>query len=580
MNNKITDLLNRWGINRFVLMIFILLILDLYNLIFVDKVFGYEFIVDIITQCVILLPLYMMHRQQDDNVRKLQDSEQRYKSLFLYNNAGIYVINLDGTINSVSPNLLDNLGYLETDIKGVPFLSLFRPDEHPFIEQTFKDIVNRTILSTSKKLQMRHKNGEYLIFDLSSVALMANGEVEGVIGFAKDITEFERVQGKLGEMQTQLNNIYKSIDIIIWSYNVTESRMLTISPACEKILGYSPEEYYQYPHLWLAQIHHEDRDLVMNRLSMTSEGIPVLSNLECRIVHSTGEIRWVEIRMFPVIDSKLGTVGVNGVLLDITRKKLIEQNSEIDLDLARQVQKSVLSQPIYTPLFSIDAKYLPSRNLGGDMYAWYRLDEHRYGILIMDVMGHGVSSSLICMSIRSLLRGIIQPTLSPEQVIQELNSHMNRLFSGAMGATRFFFTAIYLIVDTEKSLIEYINAGHPSGLLLDDGGEIQLLESSCIPIGLIPDLNPERQTIEFKGKARLLLYTDGLIEVQGSLLVEQIKALGTVMEATRTHSISEVLDKLLISRIGTEQGETDDVCLICLEVESPQDLVAYDMPLA
>jgi sigma-B regulation protein RsbU (phosphoserine phosphatase) len=373
---------------------------------------------------------------------------------------------------------------------------------------------------------------------------------------------------KLGVMQMGLNNL-GSIDIVLWSFDVTRNKLLTISPACEQVFGYSPEEYYQSPDLWLAQIYDKDKDMVNARITAAAKGEPVHTNLEYRIVHANGEIRWVEIRLFPLYAANEDSLILNGVVLDFTHKKLIEQNVQMDLELAKQVQKSVLSQPIYTRSFSIDARYIPSQNLGGDMYAWYRMNEHRHGILIMDVMGHGVSSALICMSIRSLLRGIIQANLSPEEVIEDLNYHMNKLFSESVRAANFFFTAIYLIVDTENSSIEYINAGHPSGLLMDSSGKVFHLESSCLPIGLIPHLNVKKQTIHFKGKARLLMYTDGLIERPGHMLKEQIDVVLDIMHQTRFEPIAAVLDKLLES--GEEnrlagQDELDDICLICMEI--------------
>ncbi len=568
MNNTSLNILGKWHQRyRFQLILLILLLLDCYNLIFVDKKFAYEFVVDLFTQCVILLPLYIMHRQEIDNTRKLQESEQRYKSLFLYNNAGIYVVNLDGSLNTASPNLLELLGYTEAEIQNTLFSSLFRPEDRRLVQQTFADIIRGSLRSTSRKLQMRRKDGEYLTFDLSSVPLKADGEIKGVIGFAKDITEFERMQRRLADAQTQLNNIFGSIDIILWSYDADENKLLTISPACEKIFGYSPEEYYEYPGLWAAQIYDGDKALVNNRISAASKKIPVDTSLEYRVIHSSGEMRWVESRLFSSYDERNRKTTVNGVVLDITHKKLVEKNIQTDLDLAREVQKSVLSPPIYTPAFSIDARYIPSKSLGGDMYAWYRIEEHRYGILIMDVMGHGVSSALICMSTRSLLRGIIQANLSPEEVITELNNHMNKLFKGAVPAANFYFTAIYLLVDLKNRTIEYINAGHPSGILMDGNGKISELKSSCLPIGLIPVLKAEKQTILFKGPVRLLLYTDGLIESPGRLLKKQLDLLSEVIRETKDKPISMVMDTVLASGKADKQIELDDVCLICLEIQ-------------
>ncbi|ULO06788.1 SpoIIE family protein phosphatase [Paenibacillus sp. 19GGS1-52] len=543
-----------------------LLLLDIYTLIFIDKRFGFENVIDIITQFVILIPLFFMYRQQVNYSKKLVDSEQRYKSLFLYKDAGIYVINGNGTVDSISPNLSESLGYSEAELTGQSFSIFFAPEDVPMIQQMFLEIVKGNTISSSRKMKIRNKSGQNLVFDFSSVALMVDGEIQGVIGFAKDITELDRAQEKLSEVQTQMNNIFQSIDIVLWSLDVIQQKRIILSDACEKILGYTLEEHYSNPNLWTDRVHDDDKELVIRRMTGIYKGSSSYDNIEYRLVHLNGEIRWVESRIFPVIDSNNRLVGINGLMIDITDKKMIEENHRIDLDLARQVQKSVLSKPIYTPVFSIDARYVPSQELGGDMYAWYRIDEHRYGILIMDVMGHGVSSSLICMSIRALLRGIIQFCSNPEDVIKELNDHMNKLFSEAMPATNFFFTAIYLIADHENNCIEYINAGHPSGLLMETSGEIHTLESTGIPIGLMLDLNVTTKIIQLNGPARLILYTDGLIENPGVLMQEQVDSVKSIMVETKLESMTIVMDKLIAFSNINKQEVPDDVCLICMDI--------------
>ncbi|WP_379132025.1 SpoIIE family protein phosphatase [Paenibacillus sp. sgz500958] len=544
----------------------ILLVLNLYNLIFVDKAFKYEFVVDIITQGFILTPLIVMFKRQDSNISMLIDSEQRYKSLFRYNNAGIYVVNLDGTFNTASPNLIESLGYKEDALIGQSFMSLIAPADRSAIMQAFSDIIYGKVTSSSSKARILHKDGKLLTFDLSSVALMVEGQIEGVIGFAKDITELEKVQNKLNEMQTQMRHIFETIDIVLWSMDVRRNKVVTLSPASKKLSGYTPEEYFKNQDLWHKWIYYEDREATVKRLEDVSQGVKYFNNLEYRIVNMSGEIRWVESRLFPSVNDLGEVTVVNGIIFDITQKKLVEQSKQADLELAKLVQKSVLSLPVQTPFFSIDARYIPSEQLGGDMYAWYPIDEHRYGVLIMDVMGHGISSSLICMSIRSLLKGIIQACPDPVEVIQELNGHMHKLFSGTKSTANFFFTAISVIVDKKNNTIDYINAGHPSGLYMNDLGEILTLESTCIPIGLIPNMNIQKQTIRIDGPARLLLYTDGLIETPGILLQEQLGLVRNLMLQSRTDSKEEFMDKLLMFSGENKNAHQDDICLLCMDI--------------
>ncbi|UJF32880.1 PP2C family protein-serine/threonine phosphatase [Paenibacillus hexagrammi] len=160
-------------------------------------------------------------------------------------------------------------------------------------------------------------------------------------------------------------------------------------------------------------------------------------------------------------------------------------NRHKDLHLAKLIQQSLLSQPLRTEGITIEGRYIPSHPLGGDMYAWYQLEEHRYGIMIMDVMGSGVAASLVCMSIRSLLEGIIRKCVDPEIVMMELNAHMYKLFRKTNSPLPFYFTALYAVIDTRSHTLEYINAGHTSGFLVHGETGMTELGSTSVPIGMM-----------------------------------------------------------------------------------------------
>lgn len=567
MNTRVNSF--RSWVSRYslILVLFAIFLADLIQL-FVKKEYGIMMLLHIMVQNLLMLLLYFLYRQKERYTKKLMESEQRYQSLFLYNNAGIYVINLDGTLNSASPGLSASLGYTEDEIIGQPFTALFMPGEVPVLQQTFHRIISGEKRSSSRKIKIRHKLGGYLVYDLSSVALRVKDQIQGVIGFARDITEFEKVQEELSQMQTHVNNIFESIDIVLWSRDVVTDQVTTLSPACIKVFGYTPDQYLQNPGLWTEQVYEMDREAVNKRMARILAGDTQSNTIEYRIVHHNGEIRWVESRMFPVLNKRMEITDLNGIILDITDKKKAEENQRMDLNLARLVQKSVLSQPFHTSNFAINARHIPSRQLGGDMYVWHQIDAYRYGVLIMDVMGEGVSSSLICMSLHALLKGIIEACVNPEDVVTELNNHMNRLFSDNITFTHFFFTAIYLTVDLKERNIDYINAGHPSGLVMEESGVIHELSSTCIPIGLMPDMIVKKQSVSFQGNTRVLLYTDGLIEVPGKMLREQVDSVIQVMRTSQMDSMSFFMEKLLTLSAGNKTDNPDDVCLICMDITS------------
>lgn len=241
----------------------------------------------------------------------------------------------------------------------------------------------------------------------------------------------------------------------------------------------------------------------------------------------------------------------------------IERDRRIrnELDLAKQVQRSVLSEPVDNEIIRVSANYYPSFELAGDMYSWYRIDEHRYGVILLDMMGHGISSSLVCMFISSVLKDTITRLIDPELVIHELNRYMTQLYSKEH-FIHYYFTAIYLVIDTERKVVEYVNAGHPPGLLLTRNGEAMLLDKGSCAVGFFDQIDIAKARIEYDGDCRMFLFTDGLLEA-----VEQ--AGGDLMEeltAARGTDLDRILERILPESIRKDHH--DDMCMVMVTAKS------------
>ncbi|WP_053361180.1 SpoIIE family protein phosphatase [Bacillus sp. FJAT-27251] len=192
-----------------------------------------------------------------------------------------------------------------------------------------------------------------------------------------------------------------------------------------------------------------------------------------------------------------------------------KQETEKELELARKIQEISLTDPIDHSGIQIESYYKASRQLSGDIYGFYQIDDHRYGVILLDVMGHGISSALITMSLHSLFQRLIPGGARPEKVLNELDSHLHSLFQKEE-EVRHYCTAIYLLIDIKRKQIEYINAGHPSALLQSvTTGEQQELASTNIPIGMFEGAAYIPKTISYSEGDRLLLYTDGVTDFLG-----------------------------------------------------------------
>ncbi len=247
----------------------------------------------------------------------------------------------------------------------------------------------------------------------------------------------------------------------------------------------------------------------------------------------------------------------------INQQKEREQRLLHEIDLAKSIQTSVLTPPIKNEQIDIDAFYEPSAGLSGDMYYCGQIDANKYGIFIMDVAGHGISSALISMSLRSLLDGMIKKGLDPREVIAEMNNHIFRLYQTTKG--RAYLTALYLIIDTNEKTIEYVNAGHPPALVFHPDSQVSHLSRTTIPVGARHGIEVQKEILHFTDSVQLFLYTDGLVEVPKQSIKAGIADLEEAILEIQ-HLDNTPFFAHLLARRREIAAVNDDVCLVRVRI--------------
>jgi phosphoserine phosphatase RsbU/P len=217
--------------------------------------------------------------------------------------------------------------------------------------------------------------------------------------------------------------------------------------------------------------------------------------------------------------------------LEIQKEELLELNQQNqkykietkkELELARIIQETLLTNPINNDKVQMEVFYNASGELSGDIYGIYQIDQYRYGIILLDVMGHGISSALITMTLHSLFQRLISAGLPVDLVMKELDSHLHKLFHNNEEA-RHYSTAIFLLIDTERQKIDYINAGHPPALWQDPDGAQYELCSTAPPLGTFEGVVFETKTFTYRKGGRLLLYTDGVDPLASNYLAPLLR---------------------------------------------------------
>lgn len=246
------------------------------------------------------------------------------------------------------------------------------------------------------------------------------------------------------------------------------------------------------------------------------------------------------------------------------RHKEHDRRIKFELELAKRVQQNVLNEPIDDENVHIQGVCQPSFELAGDFYAWYQIDQHRYGVILLDMMGHGISSSLVCMFISSVLQDTIRQLVDPIYVMKELNRYMNQL-DMSDDLSNYYFTAIYALLDVEKRTIEYVNAGHPPGVAYIDG-QVHSMTKGCCAIGFFEHIDVEKESICYTDGFKMVLFTDGLLDLNYKDDPRALDLLTTDLIQCKHFEFSELIAKFIPDKTVVDQH--DDICLVWVTSKS------------
>ncbi len=189
-----------------------------------------------------------------------------------------------------------------------------------------------------------------------------------------------------------------------------------------------------------------------------------------------------------------------------------EQKRASELEIATKIQASVL--PINFPKtthFDIYASMNPAKEVGGDFYDFFFIEENRFVFLIADVSGKGIPAALFMMNAKSLLKSNLLSGYSLETAINRTNNELCATNKAGM-----FLTAFIAILNTVTGELEYVNAGHnPPAIKL--GGKFEYLKSdNNLVLSAMDNYEYKASKVFLKPENSILIYTDGVTEAQNT----------------------------------------------------------------
>ena len=268
-------------------------------------------------------------------------------------------------------------------------------------------------------------------------------------------------------------------------------------------------------------------------------------------------------------------------------QQLREKNEQMEeeLQMARELQVALLPQQFPTVPPNVSAQesalrflslYFPTGNVGGDFFSVFPLGETAAGVLICDVMGHGVRSALVTSVIRGLVEDHARVAANPGELLSKINRALSVILKQA--GTTMFATCFYLVADVQRAELRFANAGHPAAFRLQRGElipEILQADGQRGPaMGIFPDVKYSTSIRSLTEGDLIMLFTDGLFEVEdssGALFTEERLHLSAGRYATLPPK--EFFSALLTEVRNFTQRETfdDDVCIVGVEVRQMTD---------
>lgn len=270
--------------------------------------------------------------------------------------------------------------------------------------------------------------------------------------------------------------------------------------------------------------------------------------------------------------------GSNELAIQRLRKEMELEQIQRDLQRASSIQSGLLPPfPLLAgePRLDCAGRMSAARDVGGDFYDVFALDDHHVFFVVADVCGKGFPAALYMVRAIEGLRAQALATPDPGRHLADLAGRFNRQMCGHNEAEQ-FLTAFLGVIDLRNHVLHYVNAGHTPALLSSGG-------KSCVPIaepinpvfGMYDGLAYDAGTLDLHARDMLLLYTDGVTEAENAGRQGYGESrLRACVDSVTVRTAQRLVDEVFASVVDFVQGEppSDDItilALLCRETALP-----------
>ncbi|MDR2510106.1 MAG: SpoIIE family protein phosphatase [Spirochaetaceae bacterium] len=250
----------------------------------------------------------------------------------------------------------------------------------------------------------------------------------------------------------------------------------------------------------------------------------------------------------------------------VTKQK---ERMSAELDVAAKIQNSMLPSGFIPPEsfandFEIDAKMISAREVGGDFYDYFFIDDTHFAIIIADVSGKGVSAAMFMLITKTLVKNHLEQKLSLEDVMTKLNQQLCENNDEGL------FVSMWAgVFNIQRGILEYINAGHNPPLVKSGSYSFRYLSGLAhdLVLGVKHDTLYHKRLIHLSKGDAIFLYTDGITEAfNPNDIMYGEERLSDFLNTHYSTPLNELLIKLYedIKEFAADAEQSDDITMLTL----------------
>ncbi len=279
------------------------------------------------------------------------------------------------------------------------------------------------------------------------------------------------------------------------------------------------------------------------------------------LIHPDRSFSYTDLEMFAILANLMAMKWENDQLW---HQALIQQQTEQELNLAAEIQRKFF--PVHPPNvegFDVGGLTIPTRKVGGDAYFWHERKNGEIVLMIADVMGKGLPSSLLMSQIQAIMKIYAEQYQEAREITTAVNEFIYR-----HSTQEKFISMVVIVLSPADGSMTFCNAGHNAPILLNPAQDTVFLEEGGTLVGVFGDY------LYTQGNARILpggtvvLYTDGIIEARDGKDIEfGVERLLEFVRANETLAPRVLAESIIASIrenwLGTDQE--DDWTLLILK---------------